>query len=174
MRPIFDDSLYARTGGKGTDLCGKVFDHNDHRMRLGYRMMTGGWTNGEAFIPFSQTLLTTRNETLMVGPDSPLDRRTIRGRRRAAAKEKGTDTVCRMVAEAKKAGIPFDFVLFDTWFSNPVQLIELKGMETDAIAMIKKNSTKYTWTDPVTGEAARLDVKEIYSRNKKSPGTCCP
>ena len=167
---IFDDSLYARTGGKGTDLCGKVFDHNTHRMRLGYRMMTGGWTNGEAFIPFSQTLLTTRDETLMVGPDSPLDRRTIRGRRRAAAKEKGTDTVCRMVAEAKKVGIPFDFVLFDTWFSNPAQLIEPKGMETDAIAMIKKNRTKYTWTDPATGEAARLDVKEIYSRNKKRRG----
>lgn len=167
---IFDDSLYARTGGKGTDLCGKVFDHNDHRMRLGYRMMTGGWTNGEAFIPFSQTLLTTRDEKLMVGPDSPLDRRTIRGRRRAAAKEKGTDTVCRMAAEAKKAGIPFDFVLFDTWFSNPAQLIELKGMETDTIAMIKKNSTKYTWTDPETGETARLDVKEIYSRNKKRRG----
>lgn len=167
---IFDDSLYARTGGKGTDLCGKVFDHNDHRMRLGYRMMTGGWTNGEAFIPFSQTLLTTRDEKLMVGPDSPLDRRTIRGRRRAAAKEKGTDTVCRMAAEAKKAGIPFDFVLFDTWFSNPAQLIELKGIETDTIAMIKKNSTKYTWTDPETGETARLDVKEIYSRNKKRRG----
>ncbi len=49
---IFDDSLYAR--GKGTDLCGKVFDHNTHRMRLGYRMMTGGWTNGEAFIPFTR------------------------------------------------------------------------------------------------------------------------
>ena len=88
MRPIFDDSLYARTGGKGTDLCGKVFDHNDHRMRLGYRMMTGGWTNGEAFIIFSQTLLTTQDEKLMVGPDSPFDRRTIRGRCRAAAKEK--------------------------------------------------------------------------------------
>ena len=26
---IFDDSLYARTGGKGTELCSKVFDHND-------------------------------------------------------------------------------------------------------------------------------------------------
>ena len=39
---IFDDSLYARTGGKGTDLCGRVFDHNDHKMRTGYRMMTGG------------------------------------------------------------------------------------------------------------------------------------
>lgn len=39
---IFDDFLYARTDGKGTDLCGKVFDHNDRRMRTEYRMMTGG------------------------------------------------------------------------------------------------------------------------------------
>lgn len=167
---IFDDSLYARTGGKGTDLCGRVYDHNDHKLRLGYRMMTGGWTNGEAFIPFSQTLLTTRDEKLMVGPDNPIDRRTIRGKRRAAAKEKGTDTVCRMVGEAKRMGIPFDFVLFDTWFSNPAQLIELKGMGADAIAMIKKNSTKYQWTDPETGKSAKLNVKEIYSRNKKRRG----
>lgn len=167
---IFDDSLYARTGGKGTDLCGKVFDHNDHKMRTGYRMMTGGWTNGEAFIPFSQTLLTTRDSRLMVGPDTPVDRRTIRGRRRAAAKEKGTDTVCRMVGEAKNAGIPFQFVLFDTWFSNPAQLVELKSMGADAIAMVKKNSTKYLWTDTETGGESRLDVKEIYSRCKKRRG----
>ena len=167
---IFDDSLYARTGGKGTDLCGKVFDHNDHRMRTGYRMMTGGWTNSEIFLPFSQILLTTRDENLMVGPDIPVDRRTIRGRRRAAAKEKGTDTVCRMVKEVKKAGIPFDFVLFDTWFSNPAQLVELKSMDVDTIAMIKKNSTKYLWTDPETGNQSRLDVKEIYSRSKKRRG----
>lgn len=167
---IFDDSLYARTGGKGTDLCGKVFDHNDHKMRTGYRMMTGGWTNGEIFIPFSQTLLTTRDDKLMVGPDPHVDRRTIRGRRRAAAKEKGTDTVCRMVREAKQAKIPFHFVLFDTWFSNPAQLVELKSMAVDTIAMIKKNSTKYIWTNPETEEQSKLDVKEIYSRNKKRRG----
>lgn len=167
---IFDDSLYARTGGKGTDLCGKVYDHNDHKMRLGYRMMTGGWTNGETFIPFSQTLLTTRDDKLMVGPDSPIDRRTICGKRRERAKEKGTDTVCRMVKEAKGVGIPFDFVLFDTWFSNPAQLVELKGMGTDTIAMIKKSSTKYLWKSPETGGEAKLDVKEIYSRNKKRRG----
>lgn len=167
---IFDDSLYARTGGKGTELCARVFDHNDHKMRTGYRMMTGGWTNGETFIPFSQTLLTTRDDKLMLGPDTPVDKRTIRGRRRAAAKEKGTDTVCRMVKEAKKSGIPFQFVLFDTWFSNPAQLVELKGMEADTIAMVKKNSTKYLWTNPETGVESKLDVKEIYSRNKKRRG----
>ncbi len=167
---IFDDSLYARTGGKGTELCGRVYDHNDHKLRLGYRMMTGGWTNGEAFIPFSQTLLTTRDESLMADPDSLADRRTIRGRRRAAAKEKGTDTVCRMVAEARRMGIPFDFVLFDTWFSNPVQPIELKGTGDDTIAMIKKNGTKYGWTNPETGKTEKPNVKEIYSRNKKRRG----
>ena len=83
-----------------------------------------------------------------------------------------------MVKEAKKAGIPFNFVLFDTWFSNPAQLVELKSMDVDTIAMIKKNSTKYLWTDPETGNQSRLDVKEIYSRSKKRRGkswkrTCC-
>lgn len=79
-------------------------------------------------------------------------------------------TTRRMVKEAKKAGIPFGFVLFDTWFSNPAQLLELKGIDVDTIAMIKKNSTKYLWTDPETGKQDRLDVKEIYSHSKKRRG----
>ena len=32
---IFDDSLYQRMRGKGTQLCSKVFDHNDRKTRLG-------------------------------------------------------------------------------------------------------------------------------------------
>ncbi len=124
---IFDDSLYARTGGKGTELCAKVFDHNDHKMRTGYRIMIGGWTNSETFIPFYQTLLTTRDDKLMIRPDIPIDKRTIRGRRRAAAREKGIDTVCRMVKEAQKSGIPFQYVLFDTWFPIPPSLWNSKA-----------------------------------------------
>lgn len=167
---VFDDSLYARTRGKGTELCAKVFDHNDRKTRLGYRMMTGGWTNNEIFIPFYQALLSTRDDSLMVGPDNRIDRRTLCGKRRNRAKEKGTLVVQYMVQEAQKAGIPFDYVLFDTWFSNPVQLIALKGIGADTIAMIKKGSTKYEWTNPETGEVQKLDVKEIYSRNKKRRG----
>lgn len=167
---IFDDSLYSRTGGKGTELCARVYDHNDHKMRLGYRMMTGGWSNGETFIPFMQALLSTRDEKQMVGIDSPVDRRTIRGKRRAMAKTKGTLVVQHMVQQAQNAGIPFDYVLFDTWFSSPSQLIALKTISADVIAMIKKGSTKYTWTDPSSGEQKKLNVKEIYSRNKKRRG----
>ena len=133
-------------------------------------MMTGGWSNGDIFIPFAQTLLTTRDEALKVGPDVQIDRRTLRGKRRARAKEKGTTVVQLMVQDAQKAGIPFDYVLFDTWFSSPSQLIALKGIGADVIAMIKKNSTKYEWVDPSTDEKKKLDVKEIYSRNKKRRG----
>ena len=167
---IFDDSLYRRTGGKGTDLCAKVFDHNDNKMRVGYRMMTGGWSNSETYIPFMQSLLSTRKQSLMIGKDEHVDRRTLRGKRRARAKEKGTIVVQSMVQEAQKAGIPFDYVLFDTWFSNPAQLVALKDIGADVIAMIKKNSTKYTLLDPTDDTVKDLNVKEIYSRFKKRSG----
>lgn len=167
---IFDDSLYARTRGKGTDLCAKVFDHNDHKTRLGYRMLTGAWTNTESTVPFAQVLLSTRDPKNMVGIDKDVDKRTLCGKRRVLAKTKGTEVMQDMVVKAKREGIPFDYVMFDTWFSNPAQLISLKKIEADVIAMIKKNGTKYTWTNPATGDTRKLDVKEIYSRNKKRRG----
>lgn len=168
---IFDDSLYQRFRGKGTQLCAKVFDHNDRKMRLGFRMMTGGWSNGDVYIPFAQSLLSTRDVDLMVGPDDKYDCRTLQGKRRQLAKTKGTEVVYHMVNCAQKSGIPFDVVLFDTWFSNPAQLVALKEISANVIAMIKKSSTKYTViTDPETGQKDKLNVKEIYSRNRKRRG----
>ena len=166
----FDDSLYARTRGKGTELVARVFDHNDRKTRMGYRMMTGGWTNGDVFVPFAQSLLSTRDEHQMVGPDEKIDLRTLRGKRRKLAKTKGTEVVYQMVRQAQAAGIPFDYVMFDTWFSSPLQLVTLKGIGADVIAMVKKSGTKYTWTNPETGESQKLNVKEIYSRNRKRRG----
>ena len=167
---VFDDSLYQRRSGKGTELCARVYDHNDNKTRLGYRMMTGGWTNGDVFIPFAQALLSTRDESQMVGPDEKIDHRTIRGKRRARAKQKGTEVVQAMVRTALETGIPFDYVLFDTWFSSPSQLLDLKDINVDTIAMIKKSKTKYNWTNPEDGKTYKLDTKEIYSRNKKRKG----
>lgn len=86
------------------------------------------------------------------------------------AKEKETVVVQSMVQEAQKAGIPFDYVLFDTWFSNPVQLVALKDIGADVIAMIKKNKTRYTILDPADDSVKSLDVKEIYSRFRKRSG----
>ena len=106
----FDDSMYQRVRGKGTELCARVYDHTDHKQRMGYRMMTGAWVNGSVVIPFAQALLSTRDEKLMVGPDQAVDRRTLRWKRRNRAKTKGTAVVLEMVKEAQRAGIPFDYV----------------------------------------------------------------
>ncbi|MBR2259435.1 MAG: hypothetical protein IJ899_19300, partial [Blautia sp.] len=69
---------------------------------------------------------------------------------------------------AQKAGIPFDVVLFDTWFSNPVQLVALQEINADVIAMIKKNSTKYNViTNSETGIKEKLDVTGFLTRSSR-------
>ena len=66
---------------------------------------------------------------------------------------------------ATTAGLSADYVLFDSWFANPAQIIDIKSKGMDVIAMIKKSSRiKYEYC----GE--QLDIKEIYSRNKKRRG----
>ena len=66
---------------------------------------------------------------------------------------------------ATTAGLSADYVLFDSWFSNPSQITDIKSKGMDVIAMIKKSSRiKYEYC----GE--QLNIKEIYSRNKKRRG----
>ena len=66
---------------------------------------------------------------------------------------------------AVSSGLDADYVLFDSWFSNPAQITAIKSKGMDVIAMIKKSSRiKYTYGDN------QLNIKEIYSRNKKRRG----
>ena len=66
---------------------------------------------------------------------------------------------------AVSAGLSAEYVLFDSWFSNPAQITAIKRKGMDVIAMIKKSSRiKYTYNDE------QLNIKEIYSKNKKRRG----
>ena len=66
---------------------------------------------------------------------------------------------------ALRAGLKADYVLFDSWFSNPAQITTIHSKGIDVIAMVKKSSRiKYSYC----GE--QLNIKEIYSRNKKRRG----
>ncbi len=70
-----------------------------------------------------------------------------------------------LIHSAQCAGVTARYVLFDSWFSAPKTMIALKSQEhLDTIAMVKKSKTKYLYN----GE--KLNVKEIYSRNKKRRG----
>ena len=162
---IIDDSLFNRTSCKKTELGSKVFDHTDMHFKKGFRMLTLSWSDGNTLIPVNSCLLASAKNTNIIGPVKDFDNRTLAGKRRALAQTKAPEAMMTLLNTALSAGLKADYVLFDSWFSNPAQVtaIHAKGMEV--IAMIKKSSRiKYSYG----GE--QLNIKEIYSRNKKRRG----
>ena len=70
-----------------------------------------------------------------------------------------------LLDNAIKAGLSADYVLFDSWFTTPAQITDIKSRRIDVIAMIKKSSRiKYECC------GKQLNIKEIYSQNKKRRG----
>ena len=70
-----------------------------------------------------------------------------------------------LLDNATKAGLSADYVLFYSWFATPAQITDIKSRGIDVIAMIKKSSRiKYEYC------GKQLNIKEIYSQNKKRRG----
>lgn len=158
---IIDDSLFNRSSCKKTELGSRVFDHTDMSYKKGYRMLTLGWSDGNTFLPVNSCLLASSKESNIIGPVNSF----IAGKRRILAQKRATDAMLDLLDTADSAGLSADYVLFDSWFSNPTQLLDIKSRGMDVIAMIKKSSRiKYLYG----GEP--LNIKEIYSRNKKHRG----
>ena len=73
----------------------------------------------------------------------PHDGRSLAGRRRLQSRRKATDVMVELIHSAQRAGITAKFVLFDSWFSAPKTILELKKQEhLDTIAMMKKSKNK--------------------------------
>ena len=105
--------------------------------------MTLGWTDGNTFLPVNGCLLASSKESNLIGHVDQFDGRSLAAKRRKLAREKGTDVMIELLKNALSAGHAADYVLFDTWFSNPSQLLAVKSMGLDSIAMIKKSSRIY-------------------------------
>lgn len=162
---IVDDSLFERTSCKKTELGSKVFDHVSMRYTKGFRLMTVGWTDGNTFIPINSTLLASSKEQNILGEQKCYDGRSLAGRRRKLARMKGTDAMIALLQAAQADGHTADYVLFDSWFSCPVQIAAVKNLGLDSIAMIKKSSKiRYEYN----GEL--LSLQKIYGISKKRRG----
>ncbi len=162
---IIDDSLFNRTSCKKTELGSRVFDHVDMRYKKGYRMLTLSWSDGNSLIPVNSCLIASSKESNVIGPVKDYDKRSIAGQRRILAQSKAPDTMLKLLDAAKSAGLSAQYVLFDCWFANPSQIVQINDRKMDVIAMIKKSSRiKYEY------EGEQLNIKEIYSRNKKRRG----
>ena len=78
---------------------------------------------------------------------------------------RGTKAMIELIRKALSAGIKAEYVLFDTWFSSPAQLIDIKKLGLHAIAMIRKSpKIHYIYN----GE--KLNLNKIYGMNKKRRG----
>lgn len=162
---IIDDSLFNRSSCKKTELGSRVFDHTGMNYKKGFRMLTLSWSDGNTLIPVNSCLLASSRESNIIGPVKTFDKRTLAGKRRKLAQTKAPEAMLTLLDTAASAGLSADYVLFDSWFANPAQITAIKSKDMDVIAMIKKSSRiKYGY-----GEE-QLNIKEIYSRNKKRRG----
>lgn len=162
---VVDDSLFERTSCKKTELGSKVFDHASMRYTKGYRLMTLGWTDGNTFLPINSSLLASSKTSNLIGPQQHHDGRSLAGQRRKLAQMKGTSVIVELLKTALNAGYKADYVLYDSWFSNPAQLVAVKNLGLNSIAMIKKSSRiRYEY------EGQMLSIKKIYGICKKRRG----
>ena len=162
---VVDDSLYERAGYKRTELASCVFDHVSMRYKKGFRLMTLGWTDGYSFIPVNFSLLASSNSKNILGKIVNFAKNSVAGKRRIMAQSKGTDVIIQLIDLAMKAGHRAKFVLFDSWFSNPHQIVQLKDRGLDTIAMLKISSRiKYVF------DGKRQNIKQIYGACKKRRG----
>ncbi len=162
---IVDDSLFDRSRSKKVEMLARVFDHCSMKYKSGFRMLTLGWSDGNSFVPVRHCLLSAAEDKNLLCGGKQYDGRSLAGRRRRQSRRKATDVMVELLHSAQCAGITARYVLFDSWFSAPKTMIALKNQEhLDTIAMVKKSKTKYLYN------SEKLNVKEIYSRNKKRRG----
>lgn len=160
-----DDTLFSRSSCKKTELGSRVFDHVEMKFRKGFRLLTLGGSDGNTFLPVNSCLLASSKESNHLGPTKEFDKRSIAGRRRQLAQMKAPDAMLHLIDTAAASGISADYVLFDCWFANPAQITALKSRKLDVIAMVKKSSRiKYEY------EGEKLNIKQIYAKNKKRRG----
>ena len=162
---VVDDSLFDRTSCKKTELGSRVFDHTSMKYRKGYRLMTLGWTDGNTFLPVNSCLLASSKESNLIGPVNQYDGRSLAAKRRKLAQTKGTEVMIELLKTAQNIGHHADYVLFDTWFSSPAQLIAVKKLGLDSIAMVKKSSRIY-----YEYEGKQLSINKIFGICKKRRG----
>lgn len=161
---IIDDSTYSRSCSKKVEMLAKIYDHAKNMYLYGFRMLTLGWTDGNTFLPVNHILLSSSSKCQVNGCN-PIDYRSNGYKRRKLAIMKGTDAMIELIKEAKKAMIPADYVLFDSWFASPKTLIAVQKLGYEVIAMIKR-SEKMTFNY----EGQKRSLKEIYKTNRKRRG----
>lgn len=162
---ILDDSPYDRSRSKAVELLCRVWDHANHRHIKGFRLLTLCWSDGVSSLPVDFALLSSKDATKRIRESQKqMDKRCCAWQRRKEAVIKATDHLHGMVKRALSAGIKANYLVMDSWFTAPANIIQLSGL-IKVIGMVKRTpKIKYGY------DGHQLDVMAIYRRVRKRPG----
>ncbi len=119
-------------------------------------MLTLGWSDGFTFMPLDFTLLSSKKAQIN-GISQDINKRSSGYKRRLEALESAPSLIPSMIERALKAGVPPDYVLMDTWFTQQPLIQSIVDIGLDVIGMVKPTNQRYLVNNQ------RLSLKELYS-----------
>ena len=162
---IVDDTLSERGRSGKVELSSLIFDHCKKRHTRGFRLLTLGWSDGNTFVPINSCLLASSKTEKRLQEAKELDKRTCGYKRRQLAQGGAPNAMMEMIRSVRATDRSASYILFDSWFSTPSNILTLKGeMKLDVIAMVKKGNVRYSY------DGRMLSVKDIYKQNRKRRG----
>lgn len=127
--------------------------------------LTAGWSDGASFIPLAFSLMSSANASNRLyeqGPDVPLTSPGFSRRQEAIIST--TEVLIQLLDQVLEHTKNFNYVLFDSWFSWPKVIKEVKSRQVDVICMLK--DMKYI-TYGYRGHNYRLcELYSVLAKNK--------
>ena len=164
---VLDDSVIARKRSKKVELLAFIFDHVIGKSVRGFNLLMLGWTDGFSFIPVAFNMLSSaRQEKRFNEPNPKIDRRTNGYKARLSSTMTKPDAAIAMINSALDAGIPAEYILMDTWFTNEPFIKRILGCGLNVIGMLKNNKQMYRFN----GRLYNLDSLAAYFARKNVPG----
>jgi len=163
---IIDDTPYYRNRSKKVELLSRFKDHSENRWYKGFNMLNMGWSDGVSFVPVNFRIVASNNaDSLLEGSHVKEDNRTVATHRRKQALMSKPELVLQMLESTKGTPAQTRHVLFDSWFSPPKAILDIKRLGYDVVARVK-NHENYRYL--YNSEA--LSISNIYKANKKRRG----
>ena len=173
---ILDDTDLKKTGF-AMEMVSRVWSHAEGKAVLGFKGLFLGWCDDKSFLAldFSIHREKGKNEKLPFGLKPQQIKKQYKKERpanSAGAKrvkecdEKKTDTGMNMISQALSRGVPFGFVLVDSWFMSGKMIrfiLSLPGGK-HLLGMGKMNATKYKFKDQ---DLTAKEICERLARKKK-------
>jgi len=161
---IIDTTAYGRNRSKNVELLSRVKDHSTNRYVRGFRLQAAAISDGHTLIPVDFSLLASADpKKRFCEMRTDIDKRTTGFRRRLEALQKAPGLAAEMAQRIIKAGLGFNYILVDSWYSDPKTVLGLHE-SAPVICMMKKGRTKYQ-----VGEK-KLTLKQIYASLPKRRG----